>query len=125
MGRLLRAESGIAVSNGTVALDAAMRCLDLEPGDEVIVPTFTIISCAQAVIATGSVLLRRRRSENLVHGCWSRGGQRHRTDAAIMPVHIYGHATDMDPILDLAASRGLSIVEDAAEAHEPVLLRMA
>ena len=44
---------GVAVSNGTVALEIAMACLDLKPGDEVILPTFTIISCAQAVTMCG------------------------------------------------------------------------
>ena len=46
---------GIAVSNGTTALQVAVRCLDLTPGDEVIMPTFTIISCALAIVETGSV----------------------------------------------------------------------
>ncbi|GAG02189.1 unnamed protein product, partial [marine sediment metagenome] len=46
---------GVAVSNGTVALEVAMRCLGLEPGDEVIMPTFTIISCALAIIRVGAV----------------------------------------------------------------------
>ena len=45
---------GVAVSNGTVALEAAVRCLDLRPGDEVILPTFTIISCALAVLRGGA-----------------------------------------------------------------------
>src|SRR5215470_6906738 len=44
---------GVAVSNGTVALELAMRALDLKPGDEVILPTFTIISCAQAILYAG------------------------------------------------------------------------
>ena len=46
---------GVAVANGTLALEAAVRALDLEPGDEVIIPTFTIISCAEAVVASGGV----------------------------------------------------------------------
>ena len=48
-------EHGIAVSNGTTALQVAVRCLDLHPGDEVILPTFTIISCAGAVVRAGAV----------------------------------------------------------------------
>src|SRR3989304_8997829 len=46
---------GVAVSNGTTALQVAVACLDLEPGDEVILPSFTIISCAQAVVYNGGV----------------------------------------------------------------------
>src|SRR5512142_835091 len=46
---------GIAVSNGTTALQVAVRCLDLKPGDEVIMPTFTIISCALAILESGGV----------------------------------------------------------------------
>lgn len=48
---------GIAVSNGTTALQVAIGCLDLEPGDEVVIPVFTIISCALAVIYNGGKLV--------------------------------------------------------------------
>ena len=109
---------GVAVSNGTTALQLAVACLDLEPGDEVIMPTFTIVSCAQAVTYNGGkpVLVDSEPKTWCmdVDQIESRISGRTR---AIMPVHIYGHPVDMDPILKLADKHGLAIIEDAAEAH--------
>lgn len=109
---------GIAVANGTAALEVAMGAIGLKPGDEVILPTFTIVSCAMAVLRYGGVPvfvdsepetwnMDVRQIEDLI------------TDKtkAIMPVHIYGHPVDMDPIIELADKYGLYIVEDAAEVH--------
>lgn len=109
---------GVSVSNGTAALQVAMRALDLRPGDEVIMPSFTIISCALAVMDVGAkpVLIDsdpdtwcmdvRQVEERLTS----------RT-RAIIPVHIYGHPVDMEPLLDIAERHGLYVIEDAAEAH--------
>ena len=109
---------GIAVSNGSVALQAAVAALGLKPGDEVIMPTFTIISCASAVTYNGGVPVLvdsdphtwcmdvKQVEENITS----------RT-RAIMPVHIYGHPVDMDPLVKLAQEHDLAIIEDAAEAH--------
>ena len=109
---------GIAVSNGTAALQLAVACLGLKPGDEVILPTFTIVSCALAVIYNGGVPVvvdSEPRTWCLdVHQVEKKITNRTR---AIMPVHIYGHPVDMDPLLDLAERYGLAIIEDAAEAH--------
>jgi perosamine synthetase len=109
---------GIAVSNGTTALQVAVACLGLQPGDEVILPTFTIISCAQAVTYNGGVPVlvdSEPRSWGMdVNQVASKITPRTR---AIMPVHIYGHPVDMDPIISLAKQRGLYVIEDAAEAH--------
>ena len=109
---------GIAVSNGTTALQVAVACLGLQPGDEVILPTFTIISCAQAITYNGGIPVlvdcEPRTWCMDVTQVESRITPRTR---AIMPVHIYGHPVDMDPILHLAKKYNLSIIEDAAEAH--------
>jgi perosamine synthetase len=109
---------GIAVSNGTTALQVAVACLDLQPGDEIILPTFTIISCAQAITYNGGIPILvdselRTWCMDVSH-LESRITPRTR---AIMPVHIYGHPVDMDPILTLAKQHDLKIIEDAAEAH--------
>ncbi len=109
---------GIAVSNGTVALQAALACLGLKPGDEVIMPTFTIISCALAVIYNGGVPVLVDCDPRT--WCMDVGQIEEKITGktrAIMPVHIYGHPVDMDPILDLAAKHNLAIIEDAAEVH--------
>jgi perosamine synthetase len=111
-------QHGIAVSNGTAALHLAVACLGLQPGDEVILPTFTIISCAQAVTYCGGVPVLVDSDPDTwcmdARQIESRITERTR---AIMPVHIYGHPVDMDPIRDLADRRGLILIEDAAEAH--------
>jgi len=109
---------GIAVSNGTAALQLAVACLGLEPGDEVILPTFTIVSCALAVIYNGGVPVvvdSEPRTWCLdIHQVEKKITRRTR---AIMPVHIYGHPVDMDPLIEIAEKNGLAIIEDAAEAH--------
>ena len=109
---------GVAVSNGTVALQVAAACLGLKPGDEVIMPTFTIISCALAVVYNGGTPVLVDCDPRTwcmdVDQVKSKITERTRV---IMPVHIYGHPVDMDPILDLAERHGLAIIEDAAEVH--------
>lgn len=109
---------GIAVSNGTTALQTAIGCLNLQPGDEVIVPTFTIISCASEVIHNGArpVLV----DADPRTWCMDVGQVEQRVTPrtrAIMPVHIYGHPVDMDALQAIARRHSLAIVEDAAEAH--------
>jgi perosamine synthetase len=109
---------GIAVCNGTAALQLAVAALGLEPGDEVILPTFTIISCALAVVQAGGVLVLVDSDPQTwtmdVDAVAARITPRTK---AIMPVHIYGHPVDMDPILEIAERHGLAVIEDAAEAH--------
>jgi perosamine synthetase len=109
---------GVAVSNGTVALQLALATLDLQPGDEVLVPAFTIISCAMAVIYAGGVPVFVDADPET----WCMDVDQVRSaitprTRAVMPVHIYGHPVDMASLLDLANDHGLAIVEDAAEAH--------
>jgi perosamine synthetase len=109
---------GVAVSNGTAALEMAVQALDLQPGDEVIMPTFTIISCAQAVVYAGGIPVLVDADPRT--WCMDVGQVEARITSrtrAIMPVHIYGHPVDMDPLLELAARYSLAIIEDAAEAH--------
>ncbi len=100
------------------ALHASVAALKLEPGDEVILPSFTIISCASAVIANGGIPVLVDSDPATwcmdVQRIEERIGPRTR---AIMPVHIYGHPVDMDPLLALAQRYRLAVIEDAAEAH--------
>lgn len=109
---------GIAVSNGTTALQVAIKSLGLAAGDEVIMPTFTIISCALAVVECGAIPVLVDCDPQTwcmdVNQIESRISSRTK---AIMPVHIYGHPVDMDPVLQLAQKHGLHVIEDAAEAH--------
>ena len=109
---------GVAMCNGTVALSAAMACLDLQPGDEVILPTFTIISCALAIIESGATpVLVDCDPDSWTMDVAQVAEKITSRTRAIMPVHIYGHPVDMDPLHELARRNNLVIVEDAAEAH--------
>jgi perosamine synthetase len=109
---------GVAVANGTAALQVALAALELQPGDEVIIPTFTIISCAVAVLANGGVpvVVDADPDTWTMDPAQLEARLTSRT-RAIMPAHIYGHPVDLDPILALAEARGLAVIEDAAEAH--------
>jgi perosamine synthetase len=109
---------GVAVSSGTAALQVAVDALRLRPGDEVIMPAFTIISCALAVIRAGAVpvLVDSDPHTYCLDVDQVAAAVTSRT-RAVMPVHIYGHPADMDPLTELAEKRGLAIIEDAAEAH--------
>ena len=111
-------EYGVAVSNGTVALEIAVKCLDLKVGDEVIMPTFTIISCAQAVTNNGGKpVLVDSDSRTWCMDINQIANKITPHTKAIMPVHMYGHPVDMDPIIELADQHNLVVIEDAAEAH--------
>ena len=107
---------GVAVSNGSVALDAAVTALGIGPGDEVILPTFTIISCAAAIVRAGAT--------PVVVDCdpltWNMTVEQVEARVtprtkAIMVVHIFGLPVDMDPLLALSVKHGLKVIEDAAE----------
>lgn len=109
---------GIAVCNGSVALELVVEALELQAGDEVIMPTFTIISCAAA-------LVRRGIKPVLVDAdpkTWNMDVTRieekiTNKTKAIMVVHLYGLPVDMDPVLEIARQYQLLLIEDAAEAH--------
>jgi perosamine synthetase len=107
---------GIAVANGSVALDVAVAALGIGPGDEVIIPTSTIISCAAAVVRAGAIPVLVDCDANTWN--MSAAAIESRITArtrAIMVVHIFGLPVDMDPVLDLARRHGLKVIEDAAE----------
>jgi perosamine synthetase len=109
---------GVAVSSGTTALQIAIGCLDLEPGDEVIMPTFTIVSCALAVLYNGGIpVLVDSDPATWCMDVAAIEKKITRRTRAIMPVHIYGHPVDMDGVVQLALKHKLSIIEDAAEVH--------
>lgn len=109
---------GVAVSNGSTALDIAVALLDLEPGDEVLMPTFTIISPAQSVVRAGGVpVLVDSDPVTWQMDAGQIAARITPRTRAILVVHIYGHPADMDPILAVAESHGLTVIEDAAEAH--------
>lgn len=111
-------EYGIAVTSGSAALDIAFKAIDIKEGDEVIMPTFTIISPAFSIIRQGGIPV-------LVDSdpvTWNMNVNQieakiTKRTRAICVVHIYGLPADLDPILDLAKKYKLKVIEDAAEMH--------
>ena len=108
---------GTTVANGTLAVHLALLALGIGPGDEVIVPSFTYIASANAVKYTGAEVI----FVDSLESSWQLDPEdferkiTNRTKA-VMPVHLYGHPCDMDPIMDIAKRYGLFVVEDCAEA---------
>ena len=109
---------GIACTSGTSALHLALATMDLGPGDEVIIPTFTMIATANAVAYMGATPVLAdsepvtwnvdlNQVEDLIT----------RKTRLVIPVHTYGHPVDMNPLMALADKHGFSVLEDAAEAH--------
>ena len=105
-----------AVCNGSAALELAVKAIGIKPGDEIIMPTFTIISCALAVIRAGASpvyvdadpLTWNMKVEDIEPLITER-------TKAIMAVHIYGLTVDMDPLIEIARKHNLKVIEDAAE----------
>lgn len=114
-GRVER-RHGIAVCNGTAALELAIAGLGLQPGDEVLMPTFTIISCAAAVIRRGCVpVLVDSDSKTWNMDVNQLEGRITPKTRAVMVVHIYGLPVDMDAIARVARKHGLLVIEDASQ----------
>jgi perosamine synthetase len=111
----------VATTSGTTALHLALHTLGIGPGDEVIIPDFTMIACANAVRYTGakSVLVDAEPRTWNIDPDKIEEKITERTKA-IMPVHIYGHPSEMDRILEIAAKHNLWVIEDSAEAHGAV-----
>lgn len=109
---------GIAVSNGTAALEVACQALEIGEGDEVIMPTFTIISCAMAVTKLGAVPVLIDSDINDWNMVVDEIEKKiTKKTKAIMIVHIYGLPVQVDKVLELAKKYNLKVIEDAAEMH--------
>lgn len=114
MGR----KHGIAVCNGTVAIDAAVEALGVGPGDEIILPSFTIISCINQIVRSGATpVLVDSQPDTWNMDVASIEAKVTPRTKAIMAVHTFGLPVDMGPLLDVAGRYGLKVIEDAAEVH--------
>jgi perosamine synthetase len=112
------ASHGVAVANGTAALELAVKALSLPEGSEVILPSFTIISCAIAIVRAGCrPVLVDCDPDTWCMSVVEAASKITAKTRAIMPVHMYGHMADMGPLLELARRNGLAVIEDAAQAH--------
>ncbi len=108
----------IAVTNGTVAIDIAIDALELKEGDEVIMPTFTIISCIGGLLRKGcKPVFIDQQPDTWNMDIKQIEDKITKKTKAIMVVHIYGLPVDMNPVINLAEKYNLKIIEDAAEMH--------
>jgi len=114
----VEADHAVGVANGLDALTLALTALDVGRGDEVIVPSNTYIATWLAVSRVGArpVPVEPDPATHNLDPARLEAAIGPRT-AAVMPVHLYGHPADLDPILAVARARGLAVVEDAAQAH--------
>jgi dTDP-4-amino-4,6-dideoxygalactose transaminase len=111
-------EFAIGVSSGTDALHIALRANGIRPGDEVITVPNTFIATVEAIVLAGArpILIDidpetyNMDTSQLEEAITSR-------TKGIIPVHLYGHPADMDPVMDIATSHGLKVIEDACQAH--------
>lgn len=114
----LGVKHAVTTTSGTTAIHLALAALDIGPGDEVIVPDFTMIASVIPILYCGAqpvfvdcdpeiFCMDVRKINAAITG----------KTKAIIPVHIYGHSCDMDPILEIAHTHGLAVIEDAAEVH--------
>lgn len=109
---------GVTTTSGTAALHLALATLGIGKGDEVIIPTFTNVATAFAVVYTGAKpVLVDCESETYNIDAYKIREKITKETKAIIPVHLYGHPCQMDRILELAMKNNLYVVEDAAEAH--------
>jgi len=116
--KAMGAKYGVACANGTVAMHLAMATLGLEAGDEVIIPTFTMIATANAVAyCNAKPVLVDQKLDYWQMDIQQIADKITPRTKAIVPVHIYGHPVDMDPLMELADHHGIAVIEDAAEAH--------
>ncbi len=117
-GSYLGGKHCLTVANGTVSLEVALRCEGIGPGDEVIVPPYTFMATASAVLQTGALPVfadveretLNLSPERLAEAITPR-------TRAVIPVHFGGHPADMDRILDISQRHKLVVIEDAAHAH--------
>ena len=111
-------EFGIAVTNGTAAIELVIHALGIGPGDEVILPSFAIISCVSQILRAGAKPVFVDSDAKT----WNMDVNQIRPaitshTKAIMAVHTYGLPVDMDPLLQIAEEYNLKVIEDAAESH--------
>jgi len=133
MARYVEARHGIAVVTGTAALHAALLAADVGPDDEVLVPALTFVATANAIRYCGAwpvfmdseaktwTIDPAKTAEFLARECELRRGSlvnraSGRRVKAILPVHLYGHPTDLDPLLDLASRYPVALIEDSTES---------
>ncbi|GAA1561681.1 DegT/DnrJ/EryC1/StrS family aminotransferase [Actinomadura kijaniata] len=115
--QVIGVEHVVAVSNGTVALTAALRAAGIGPGDEVITTAFSFNATLNAILEVGAVARFADIGPDCTIDPDSAAALVNPRTAALMPVHLYGAPADMTALTELARRHGLAVIEDAAQAH--------
>jgi perosamine synthetase len=116
--RFCGVKNAVCVASGTAAIFLTLRALDIKQGDEVIIPSFSFIATATPIMEVGAkpVFVDIDARTYTVDPEKVKARVTKRTKA-IMPVHLYGHPADMDPIMEIAEEHDLYVIEDACQAH--------
>jgi dTDP-4-amino-4,6-dideoxygalactose transaminase len=116
MRRLVGTKHVVAVNSGTAALHTVLTALGIRAGDEVVLPSFTFVSTANVVLACGAkpVFVDIKKDYNMDPAAFRKALSPRAK--AVIPVHLYGYPADMNEIREIASSRGVAVVEDAAES---------
>ena len=116
------APHAVGVSSGTEAIVLALKALGVGPGDEVIVPANSFIATAEAVSLAGATPCLVDVDER-THLLTAEIVAEHISPATrcVIPVHLYGSTVDLDPLLEVACAAGISVIEDACQAHMATL----
>src|SRR6185503_15412652 len=107
----------LAVNSGTAALHAALLAVDIKQGDEVLLPSFTFVATANAVVAAGAepVFVDVKRNDYTIDVSDLKS-KITKKSKVVIPVHLYGHPADMDEIGELARKHSIKVVEDACQS---------
>ena len=112
------ARHAVAMTSGTAALHSALAIAGVKPGDEVVVPSFTFHATAEVVLMCGAEpVFADIDPETFTVTADTVESVMTRNTKAIIPVHLYGLPADLDPLRKLARERGVTLIEDAAQAH--------
>ena len=117
LSKFVKSKFAVAVNSGTAALQASLYVLDIKPGDEVLIPSFTFIATANSIKSVGAkpVFVDILKNNYTMDPDDLRRKITKRT-SAIIPVHLYGHVAYMKEILDIARSKNIKIIEDASQS---------
>ena len=111
-------KSAVCASSGTAAIFLSLMALDIGPGDEVMIPSFSFFATASPILHRGAKpIFLDIDLETYTIPLSEIERKISKRTKAIMPVHLYGHPADMDPIMEFAEERGLFVIEDACQAH--------
>ena len=113
----VKSKYAVAVNSGTAALQAALYALDIKSGDEVLLPSFTFVATANAVVSVGAKpVFVDIKKDNYTMDPIALKKKITKKSKAIIPVHLYGNVAYMDEISEIASKHNLHIIEDAAQS---------